>query len=254
MRYELVCENFDGRTIELDGLRDIPGFTKTKSFQIDDIMDITTSFNNEEEFKNFLLFYGLIKKEDLDSYIKIVKYKSQKDKVATDLKYSAVVYKENEQFYNPKFLKTYFSNRVTNVRFMEKFIREYCKYLNDIPPYRDSLLSIESDYRYYLETGMLRNGAKYNMESFVLRYISKKDKNKNYVQDPLSLHKLAAFALTYEQKLTPDDKYAIKKFRENEEMKKHYQELLEDNATLEEIDAYNKKISELDEDIDLGGR
>lgn len=245
MEYRLTLIHNDNSFTDIDGLSTLPGFDTIDETSLKDIVKFTSSFENDIELKEFLLFNGLIDKNFLDSEFGINFYKG-KNNLAKTLPYG-ISYKAEKKFFDFNYLLSFYLYRQQDLNFMNSFLTTYYQKLKDIPIFSD-LYYIKHSYDYLYEHDYLPTEANAALESFLHKYVYQKDKNG--IKQPVfsRIRELAMLAINYERKRkNKKQDNIIDMINELKMELLHYKDLLSNSAINDEQrDIYNKEVLKLE--------
>ncbi len=248
MKYSLVIYN-ETNIEEIKGFSKITPFNGFNENSLEDIVKFTNSFTNELELWEFLIYSGLINPQVNNADKLGIAFIRGKETIPTILPYG-LSFKDHKKYFNVDFLKSYFSNRLTNINFMECFLNKYYHRLKNVKPFSGYLHYLCNAYEYYLFNKEIPIEAKSEMENFIKAYTLKKDKNGNYQINFTRVRELAMFATEYERMFKNKDNYEDVITNEDETIKheiEHYKLLLALEALDEETRLlYQSKINELE--------
>ena len=245
MRYSLV--KYNRQKVE-----DITGFAKRCDIpnlnenSLEDIVKFTNTFKDESELWDFLTYSGLIGPQLTQDNSLGIAYYAGKNSDPTILPYG-LSFKEDKKFFNVEFLKSYFTNRVRNVDFMDYFLNKYYNRLKNVNLFAYRLQYLNDAFSHYMHYHDLPRDTMDEMRGFIKDYTLRKDKTGNYTINFTRVRELAMFAINYERLYIRKSKPIIKDDSKDLDMEiSHYETLLmEDNLRLEERTIYENKIKEL---------
>lgn len=245
MRYSLVKYN-------RQNVEDITGFAKICDIpnlneeSLADIVKFTNTFKDESELWDFLTYSGLIGPQITRDNSLGIAYYAGKNSTPSILPYG-LSFREDKKFFNVEFLKSYFTNRVRNVDFMDYFLSKYYDRLKNANLFSYTMQCLNNAFNHYILHHELPQSTIEKMLNFIEDYTYKKDKNGNKVINFTRVRELAMFAISYERLFIRKREPIIKDNSKDINMEiSHYETLLnEDNLSLEERTIYENKIKEL---------
>lgn len=249
MKYSLVVYT-KNKTYTVKDYSKIPGFEHLNEDKLKDIVSFTNEFETEQDLIYYLIENNLLPNEFFEGTLGINYYKS-KNAEAKTLQYG-VSFKEDKKFFDIIFLQYYFKSNIKNKNFMKCFVEKYYTYLKDVKIFKEELCYIKNYYNCLEKNMPLPSKAEENISTFITLYCRKKSKDGYYKADFARIRDLAMFAINYEKNYIrkPEEKTIISV----EDIKleiNHYKELLKQDLNEEEITAYQKRLKELECELEF---
>lgn len=249
MKYSLVVY-LKNKSHIISGYSKIPGFEHLDETKLKDIVSFTNEFETEQELICYLIETNLLPKEFFTGTIGINYYKSKTAEPKT-LQYG-VSFKEDKKFFDTIFLQYYFKRNLNNKNFMSAFIHKYYTYLKDVYAFSEELKYLNYSYNCLVKENYVPEEAEEFMAKFITVYCRKKSKDGYYKADFTKIRDLAMFAINYERNFirVPVER-PIRPVEDIELAISHYNELLENSITDEEIEAYTNKLNKLEDELEF---
>ncbi len=235
--------------ITSDNIKEIHGYgtleeKKYRESNLQDIVNFTSNFTNEEELIIYLYYHNLI--NSLNGTIRIAYItKNAPLKILND----GLSFKKDIEYFNLDKLTTFYVNHLTDKNFMNEFINKFYYRLKNKNYFSYIIEKIKDNYDEYILSGILPLESNLYMSDFLKQYIIKKDK-KGWQKDFTKLRELAMFAINYRHK--NDIKNSKEQDIETASLINHYYYLIQNNnLTEEEMKAYEEAIKDLENNYDL---
>lgn len=241
MKYSLAIYN-DNDFVEIENYAMFLNLKSSDEHSLEGIVKFSNMFGDEDSLMAFLMHYNLIPSEFIAGKVQINAYKSKNAKPKI-LPYG-ISFCQDKKFFNTQFLQKYFSEKMTDMLFIELFIQKYYNYLKDVGAFSEELKAIKYYYEILSKDGYLPKDAQINMSSFVLTYCGYKKTVFSKVRE------LAMFAIDYERTYKRTYELGISSISDLELELDHYTAIVE-NGDLddEQIDAYLRKIEGIKKEI-----
>ncbi len=247
MKYSLGIRKKNCKPLEITGFNKLPGFEHLSDTSLEDIVKFTHSFDNEVELAHFLIQNNLMPNIYFSGEFGIDYFKSKKDSEGKTLQYG-ISFQNDKKFYDTRFLQEYFSYHLKEDEFREKFLQKYYTQLKNVPIFKADLENIK--YKYYRKNPYQESYLN-SVYSFIFYYTHTKNKNNEYMPNFTRIRDLAMFAIDYKRRNEFDYPLPDMDIDSLNVMKYHYEELLQGELLEEERLAYEKQLSNIEEQITL---
>lgn len=197
MAYYLLLDNRNKkRFLEIPKIHNKgqkPRYKSSEAFSLEEIDNFTTMFNSESEMKEYLLAKNIIKENELDKDIIILKkYQNQYHKINHN-----IIYEQYKEYLNEKNITYKIRSRENDKDFLKELINYYYNINKTENVYNNAVKNTLADISAKIEGNIELN---YNLTYYIEEFIKTTLYFQNDKLGYKALRNLAIFTCNYETK------------------------------------------------------